>query len=297
MHPTIRQLEYAVAVADRLSFHAAASVCGVTQPGLSAQIRQLEEMLDLTLFERGRRGVIVTDAGKTVVAHARRVLAEVGGLTAAARSVAEPLSGDLRIGVIPTVAPYVLPRLLPSVRERFPRLRPLLHEGQTEDIVARTEAGEIDLCLLAEEADLGSLETASMFDDPFLVLVGEGHRLARRKRIREEELAEEQVLLLDDGHCLRDQALHYCAKAGAAEVGDLRATSLNTLVEMVAAGLGVTLIPLSAVSTEVGDRKDLKTLRFASSPPARTIAAAWRPGTARKADLVTLVEAFRELVG
>jgi len=280
MDATLRQLEYAVAVADHGSFHAAARACHVTQPGLSAQIRQLEHQLGVTLFERSRRRVLLTRAGDEVVRRARGLLTGVVDLEQAARAVAEPLTGTLRFGVIPTVAPYLLPAVLPAVRRRHPQLVLRLHEARTDQLVAMLQTGELDLLLLALEADLAGLETWPLFEDPFVAALPARHRLASRKALREADLREEQVLLLADGHCLRDQVLSVCESSGAAEADDFRASSLTTLVQMVAGGAGMTLLPELAVRVE-GATRDLALVPFRKPAPARTIGLAWRPSSPR----------------
>ncbi len=284
--PTLRQLEYLVAVAEERSFQRAARRCHVTQPALSTQIRQLEDLLEVILFERDRRRVLVTPAGEALLARAREVLAAADDLVTAARAFTQPMAGTLRLGVIPTVAPFLLPSVLPRIRREFPALRLLLREDQTADLVAACEAGRIDLLLLALEADLGRLISEPLFDDPFLLAVPEGHRLARRGRLPETALEGEEVLLLEDGHCLRDQTLAVCREAGAPEVGDFRASSLATLVEMVASGVGVTLLPRLAEASVL--REGLVLRRFAAPEPRRTIGLAWRARSPR-------VEAFRAL--
>ena len=285
--PTLRQLEYLVAIADLGSFHRAARACGVSQPGLSAQIRQLEALLDLRLLERDRRRVLLTPAGEALVRRARAVLAEARGLVEIAHALQRPLSGALRLGVIPTVAPYLLPRALPRVRRRHPELRLRLREAQTGDLVAALERGELDVLLLALEAPLGALETLALFRDRFHVALPAGHPLARRRRIRERDLAGEPVLLLDDGHCLRAQALAVCSEAGAEEQSDFRATSLGTLIEMVCGGAGVTLLPELALASETR-RRGLAVVPFAKPEPYRTIGLAWRPSSGRAAEFALL---------
>jgi len=285
--PTLRQLEYLVAIADLGSFHRAARACGVSQPGLSAQIRQLEALLDLHLLERDRRRVLLTPAGEALVRRARVVLAEARGLVEAANALQRPLSGALRLGVIPTVAPYLLPRALSRVRSRHPELRLRLREAQTADLVAALERGELDVLLLALEAALGGLETLELFRDPFHVALPAGHRLARRRRLREQDLADQPVLLLDDGHCLRAQALAVCREAGAEEQSDFRATSLGTLIEMVCGGAGVTLLPELALERETR-RSGLAVVPFAKPAPHRTIGLAWRPSSGRAAEFALL---------
>lgn len=284
---TLRQLEYAVAVADHGSFHAAARACAVTQPGLSTQLRQLEDSLDVVLFER-RKPVLLTPAGEEIVTRARGILADTRQLQAAALSWSRPFTGPLRLGVIPTIAPYLLPRVLPRVRATYPDWKLELHEGQTEDLVALTERGELDLALVALEADLGGLTHHSLFSDPFAVALPAGHRLAGRKRLRESDLRDETILLLTDGHCLHDQVVSVCEWAGAAgELGDFRATSLATLVQMVASGAGVTLLPELSLAIEART-PDLAFVALTKPVPARTIGLAWRATSPR-------VEEFRAL--
>lgn len=200
MRPTLRQLEYLVALAETLSFRRAAEATHVSQPGLSAQIRELETLLGVRLFERSRRRVLATAAGEAASGRARRILARVDDLADAARRHRSPLCGDLRLGVIPTVAPYLLPRALPAVRRRHPDLRLLLAEDQTPRLVERLASGRLDVLLLALETDLRASETRPLFRDPFLLAVPSDHRLAARKRVREADLADESVLLLEDGH-------------------------------------------------------------------------------------------------
>lgn len=292
IRPTLRQLEYLVAVADERHFGRAARRCAVTQPALSSQIRELEGLLEVRLFERDRRGVLVTAAGAELVERARRILIEVDELVEAARVAQRPLCGTLRVGVIPTVGPYLLPRVLPALRRAHPELRLLLREDHTDRIVAELEAGRLDLLLLALEADLGGARTLALFQDDFLVVMPAAHPLARRKRLRESDLAGEQVLLLEDGHCLRDQALAVCSAQGASELGDFRATSLGTLTEMVSGGNGITLLPELAVDVETRGRPDLAVRPFRPPAPHRTIGLAWRRTSPREAEFRSLAALF-----
>lgn len=291
--PSLRQLECLVAVADRLSFRRAAESVAITQPALSLQIQQLERMLGLRLFERDRRRVLVTPAGESLVARARATLAEVDAFVTAAEALHDPLAGTLKLGVIPTIAPYVLPALVALTRKRLPRLRLLLREDQTSNLVALVQEGKLDLALLALEADLGSLATRALYADPFVLAVPGTHALAGRKNAKEQDLADEEVLLLEDGHCLRDQALSICARAGARELGDFRATSLNTLVRMVASGAGVTLLPAMSLAAEVHGADKLTTLAL-ERRPVRTIGLAYRASSARTALVDRLGELLRE---
>lgn len=278
--PSLRQLECVAAVAEHLSFRRAAEALSLSQPALSLQVQQLERMLGLRLFERDRRRVLVTPDGAELVRQARAALAAVDGFVEAAGTLRDPLAGTLRLGVIPTVAPYVLPGVMAPLRRAFPKLRLLLREDQTRHLVERVQAGQLDLALLALEADLGTLATRALYADPFLLAAPATHPVTTRKTAREEDLAERDVLLLEEGHCLRAQALAICQRAGAHELGDFRATSLNTLVRMVAGGAGVTLLPAMSLPVELhaGDR--VVTLPL-ERRPSRTIGLAWRPSSPR----------------
>jgi len=284
---TLRQLQYVVAVADDLGFRRAAERCHVSQPALSAQVRELEEALGVALFERDPRGVLLTPAGEELIPRARRVLTEAADLAAAAAQLGDPLAGTLRVGVIPTIAPYLLPEVAPTLHERFPRLRLLWREDKTESVVRGLAEGRLDAGLIAlEEVQLGDLAREVIAADPFLLAAPEGHPLARRRRVHPDELAGAEVLLLDDGHCFRDQALAVCARAVAHEA-TFRATSLATLAQVVAGGAGVTLLPALAAPVE-NRRGRLVLRRFVDPAPHRTIALVWRPRS-------PLADALREV--
>lgn len=272
---SLRQLQYIVAVADTLGFRRAAERCGVSQPTLSAQIQHLEDVLGVKLFERDRRAVLLTAAGAEVVKRARRVLVETDDLLAVATRARDPFAGTFRVGVIPTIAPYFLPEVTQVLAKKYPDLRLVFREEKTEDTVRDLWAGTLDAGLLALEAELGELEHAEVLRDPFVVALPKGHPLAKKKRIAQSDLDDQEVLLLEDGHCLRSQALALCAKAGAREM-DLRATSLATLVQMVAGSRAVTLLPDLALSVE-NRRAQLDIRPFTSPAPFRTIALVWRP--------------------
>jgi LysR family hydrogen peroxide-inducible transcriptional activator len=292
--PSVRQLECAVAVADALHFGRAARACAITQPALSAQVQALEELLGVRLFERGRRRVIVTAAGARVVEAARAILVGLDGLVEGAAGEAEPLSGTLRLGVIPTVAPYLLPSLLPGVRREWPKLRLVLREDQTTRLVEQLAAGSLDLLLLALPVEAAGLEELPLLREPFHFVGPAGHRLARGKAhtLSEHSLRDEEVLLLEDGHCLRAQALDVCRRAGATVPGRIQATSLSTLVQMVANGLGVTLLPERALAIELRRGAGLVSRPFRAPQPARTIGLAWRPGAARAGEYRLLGQAL-----
>jgi len=277
-HPfTLRQLQYAVAVADSLSFRKAAERCHVSQPSLSAQLAQMEETLGVRLFERDRRRVLVTPGGKEILERARRVLLEADDLSSAARSAADPLAGIVRIGVIPTISPYLLPSATPALRAAYPRLSTLWVEDKTGSLVRDLERGSLDAALLALEADLGNVESEIIAIDPFVLATRPDDPLGNRSSpARPAELRDASVLLLDDGHCFRDQALAFCSSAKAREL-EFRATSLPTLAQMVAGGAGVTVLPRLAVAE--AERAGLRLRPFTKPSPHRTIALVWRKGS------------------
>lgn len=275
-HPfTLRQLQYALAVAELRSFRRAAEACHVAQPSLSAQVAQLEEALGVVLFERLPRGVLVTERGRPILERARRVLVEADDALELAARQRDPLAGTLRIGVIPTVAPYLLPEAAPALRAKYPKLQLLWLEEKTAPLVRRISDGELDAGVVALESELGELECEPIAKDPFLLAFPPGHRLARgRGPAQPEQLEEETVLLLEDGHCFRDQALSVCQRVGAEEAS-VRATSLSTLAQMVAGGAGVTLLPAIALRTE-NRARGLAVKRFGGTSPARTLGLVWR---------------------
>jgi LysR family transcriptional regulator, hydrogen peroxide-inducible genes activator len=275
-HPfTLRQLQYVLAVADTLSFSKAAERCRVSQPSLSAQLAQLEDSLGVKLFERDHRHVILSGPGRELVERARRVVGDADDLLEAARRACDPLAGTLRIGVIPTVSPYLLPSIAPHLRREYPRLTVRWVEDKTAVLVRRLDEGGLEAALLALEADIGDVEHEVVARDPFVLAVPAEHPLAGRSApATTEELHEASVLLLDDGHCFRDQVLAVCEKARAAEL-EFRATSLSTLAQMVAGGAGVTLLPSIAVEIEA-TRAQLCVRPFSAPQPGRTLALAWR---------------------
>ena len=273
---SLRQLQYAKAVAEELSFRKAAERCHVSQPALSTQLLELEQALGVRLFERDKKRVLITAAGRELVQRATQVLLEADALLEAARRVADPLSGSLRLGVIPTVSPYLLPALTPKLKQKLPRLAVTWREEKTETVVALLARGELEGGILALESDLGDVERLLIARDEFVLITPKGHPLSKRGAAGALELRDQSVLLLDDGHCFRDQALAFCSKAKAHEL-EFRATSLSTLVQMVAGGAGVTLLPALAVPTET-QRAKLEVRRFVA-PPARTLALIHRRGS------------------
>lgn len=292
--PSIRQLECVVAVADQRSFRRAAGTLGISQPALSAQVQAAEELLGVQIFERDRRSVLVTPAGEDVVGRAREALTAIDGVTDAARRRGEPLVGPLRLGVIPTVAPYWLPALLPMVRTKFPRLELILREDQTHRLLAMLSAGQLDVALLAIPIP-GDFTTATIAHESFLLAAPRGAGIVHKKgKLTERDLDDQTVLLLEDGHCLRDQALAVCERGGAIESMEVRATSLPTLIQMVAGKLGVTLLPESAVDALVPPRGGVELAEFARPTPGRTLGLAWRTSSARLREFRTLAEVMTD---
>jgi len=283
----LRDLQYLVALAETRHFGRAARQCHVSQPTLSAQLRKLEESLGVVLIERRPRQVSLTAAGRAVVERARRMLRDAEDIRALARASQDPLGGQLKIGLIPTLGPYLLPRIAPRLQRALPKLQLLLHEHQTAPLVARVVDGELDLALLALPADSRGLETRSLFAEAFLVAMPEHHHLATRRRVKPGDLRGEKLLLLEDGHCLRDQALEVCRQVGTEEQ-DFGATSLETLRQMVAAGLGLTLLPRLAVEGPFGAARGLAVRPFAPPSPTRVIGAAWRRSTTRGAAIAAV---------
>lgn len=281
IHPfTLRQLQYIVAVADLRSFRGAAEHCHVSQPSLSAQVAQCEDLLGVQFFERTRRRVELTAAGELLVARARQLIVGADDLVEAARGLADPLVGVVRVGAIPTVAPYLLPEVAPALRSALPGIDVRWVEDKTPNLVLALARGELDAAIVALEAELGDVEYEVLGKDPFVFAAAPEHALSKKRgKIRIEDLEGQSVLLLDDGHCFRDQAIAACATAGLTEAS-YRATSLQTLVQMAAHGKAVTLLPCLAVPLE-NRRGDLKVRRFQGKAPARTIALVWRRTAAR----------------
>ena len=290
---SLRQLQYIVAVAEHGGFRRAAEACHVTQPSLSAQVAVAEGALGMQIFERTSRGVRVPPAAAPLVAQARRILVAAGDLHELARHQADPFRGTLRLGVIPTICPYLLPDIAPALSRAFPDLTINWSEDRTSRLVRQAKEGTIDGAVLALQADLGGLVHATLGWDPFLLAAAPGHPLARgRKRLTLDVLDGARVLVLDDGHCFRDQALELCARAGATETG-FRATSLATLVQMASASGGVTLLPSIALAVE--NRRGQLTVRpFAKPGPGRTLALAWRRGSALRAPLTRIADTIRQ---
>ncbi|EFE67364.1 MULTISPECIES: LysR substrate-binding domain-containing protein [Streptomyces] len=293
--PSLAQLRAFAAVAEHLHFRDAAAAIGMSQPALSGAVSALEESLGVTLLERTTRKVLLSPAGERLAARAKSVLAEVGALVEEADALQAPFTGVLRLGVIPTVAPYLLPTVLRLVHDRYPRLDLQVHEEQTASLLDGLTGGRLDLLLLAVPLGVPGVVELPLFDEDFVLVTPLEHGLGGREGIPRKALRELNLLLLDEGHCLRDQALDICREAGSAGVAaTTTAAGLSTLVQLVAGGLGVTLLPHTAVQVETTRSGRLLTGRFADPAPGRRIALAMRTGAARAAEYEELAAALRE---
>jgi LysR family transcriptional regulator, hydrogen peroxide-inducible genes activator len=277
----LKDLKYLVALADTGHFGKAAERCFVSQPTLSAQLKKLEEFLGVTLIERQPKNVQLTEVGKQVALRARRMLDEQDEIIALARSNTDPLGGKLKLALIPTVGPYLLPRVMQKIRKSLPNLGLMLYEYQTEPLVKQLHDGEIDVGIMALPAPKDGLESRALYEEAFTVALPNQHPLAAKSTIKVPDLRGQTLLLLEDGHCLRDQALEVCGRIEVHEAEDFRATSLETLRQMVVAGLGITLLPALAVESPFGSQRGLTIRQFAKPAPSRTVGAVWRKSTTR----------------
>ena len=284
---SFKQLRYFEAVARFNHFGRAAEHCSVSQPALSMQIQELEKKLGLQLVERRSKGVRLTVEGREMALRASRILAEVRDLTDFARQRASLLSGALHLGVIPSVAPYVLPPLLPILRDQYPGLDLHIRETQTQVLLQQLLDGTLDLLLLALPVNHPEIETIRLFEDRFLLALPRTHRTQGRVRATADLIKGDRLLLLEEGHCLRDQALTFCQLRQVDSINTFGASSLSTIVQMVANGLGLTLLPEISVDLETR-HADIKVMRFAEPEPSRTLGLAWRSTCSRKRDFVEL---------
>lgn len=293
--PSLSQLRAFAAVAEHLHFRDAAAAIGMSQPALSGAVSALEEALGVQLIERTTRKVLLSPAGERLAVRARVVLEAVGELMEEAEAVRAPFTGVLRLGVIPTVAPYLLPTVLRLVHERYPALDLQVHEEQTSSLVEGLAAGRLDLLLLAVPLGVPGVTELPLFDEDFVLVMERSHWLGGREDIPREALRELPLLLLDEGHCLRDQALDICREAGRTEGAPVTTTAagLSTLVQLVAGGLGVTLLPRTAVTVETARNEALTTGYFADPAPARRVALGMRTGAARHEEFEEFAAALR----
>jgi len=284
----LKDLRYLVAVADTRHFGRAAERCFVSQPTLSTQLKKLEEYLGVQLIERQPKRVALTAAGQEIVVRARRILEASDEVVTLARAHRDPLAGALRIAMLPTIGPYLLPRVAREIRKALPRLDLRLYEYPTATMLTKLRAGEIDLGILALPVDLEGLEARELYDENFMVALPATHPLAKRPAIRVQDLEGETLLLLEDGHCLRDQALAVCSQAGMQEKQDFRATSLETLRQMVATGAGITLLPELATHGAYRQARGVVVRPFTRPEPLRKIGGVWRRTTARHAAIAAV---------
>ena len=294
----LRELEYLVAVAELRHFRKAAERCFVSQPTLSGQLKKLERELGVVLVERDNRNVRLTAAGEAIAEQARRVLSEVRAIGELAELHGHPMGGKLRVGLIPTIAPYLCPHIMAPLKHAFPRLELLLLEEQTHVLLKRLDEGSLDLAILALLDGMEGYTAHPLYREPFVLAVPRAHPLAARRRAAARDLDHQQVLMLADGHCLRDQALDVCFSAGAVEDGSFQATSLETLRHMVGAGSGITLLPHLAVEHGHTDRDGpVAYIPFDAPPPSREIVMLQRPRFTRGEAAQRVARTIREVVG
>jgi LysR family transcriptional regulator, hydrogen peroxide-inducible genes activator len=290
---TLRQLRYLEALADTLHFGQAAETCAVTQPALSMQIKELESELQVSLMERRKSGIEMTEQGDEIVRRGRSILASVRDLLDYAKHRERVLTGSLKLGAIPSIAPYLLPEALPELQRRFPDLTLQLRETITDTLIRELVSGDLDLILVALPIEGPEIEKLHLFDDKFVLAA----RLTKGKRAKAADmLAHERLLLLEEGHCLRDQALSFCRLVTPEARESFGASSLATIVQMVAHGYGITLLPEMAVGIEVRQRSDIRLMHFAAPEPKREIGLAWRKTSPRKADFHAFATLLKDVM-
>jgi LysR family hydrogen peroxide-inducible transcriptional activator len=286
----LKDLRYLVAVADTRHFGRAAERSFVSQPTLSAQLKKLEDYHGVQLIERAPKRVALTAAGEEIVERARRILEASEEIVELAKGHRDPLAGRLKLALLPTIGPYLLPHVAARLRKQLPRLELMLYEYQTDPMLEKLHSGEIDVGILALPVQTDGLDSYELYKEPFTVALPAGHKLASRHSIKVEDLAHETLLLLEDGHCLRDQALDICSSADVHEKQDFRATSLETLRQMVAAGVGITLLPELAGRGAYGNARGVAIKPFVKPVPSRTIGAVWRKSSARREAILALAK-------
>jgi len=291
----LRDLRYLVALADHKHFGRAAEATFVSQPTLSTQLKKFEDEIGMALVERNPRNVMLTEVGEAVTARARVILREADEIKAIARRAKDPESGTVRLGVFPTLGPYLLPHIVPNIVARFPRLELMLVEEKTEILVKKLLEGELDAAILALPVHDDTLHAEFLFEETFVLALNKQHPMAKLKRIKLPDLANERLLLLDDGHCLRDQALEVCQMAGAGERSGFRATSLETLRHMVSANVGMTLMPSLSVHAPAPLSPNIALIPFAEPAPHRRIAMIWRRTSALTAFLHQLAPLVKSI--
>ncbi len=297
MLPTLRQLQYLRLLAEHGSFSRAAEAAHVTQPTLSAGIQELERALEAPVVDRARSGVILTAVGEEAARRGADVLARTEDLVQAARAAGQPLTGRFRLGVIPTIAPFLLPRALPLLRERFPKLKLFLREDLSHRLVEGLKSGALDAALIALPYDTTGLDTAMVSDDELMAMTPANHPMLAADTVSADDLQNNGLILLEDGHCLREQALSVCglhAPRGNDE-GGFAATSLHTLVQMVGSGLGVSLLPAMAVQAGLAQDAPVAIRHIDHGRPSRRIVVAWRAGSSRGVEGRLLAETLKQV--
>ncbi len=290
----LKDLRYLVALADTRHFGKAAERCFVSQPTLSAQLKKLEDYLGVTLIERQPRRAMLTPAGEAIVARARRIVESSDEVVEIARSHRDPLAGRLRIALLPTIGPYLLPGVVPRIRKALPRLELMLYEYQTGPTLQHLRAGDIDMAILALPVDLEGLDSRPLYDEPFVLAMPATHPLAQKPQVKLDDLKGQTLLLLEDGHCLRDQALDVCSRLDVHEKQDFRATSLETLRQMVASGAGITLMPELSTLGPYASARGMTVRPFAKPAPTRQIGAIWRKTHPRSAAIEAVAQVIAE---
>ena len=291
----IRDLEYLTAIAEHKHFGRAADACFVSQPTLSGQIQKLEQRLKLTLIERQPRNVMLTPAGEKLVQQAMQVLNAANNFEEAAKALLDPLSGDLHIGLIPTLAPYILPHIMPALNSKLTRINFYLHENRTQDLLQQLETGKLDILILPWLPEMSRFERYDLFNEPLVMATSPSHALADKTKVSFDDLHNQKILTLEDGHCLRDQAMGYCFSAGAEEDHSFRATSLETLRYMVASNMGITLLPQLA-TINYAPQQHIRYIPFDSPQPIREIALLCRAGYTRMESVRAIVSEVRQAV-
>src|ERR1700726_3256441 len=292
--PSLQQLRFLCALAEQCHFGRAAESCAVTQSTLSGGIKELEERLGITLFERSHRHVMLTPLGKEIATRAQRLMVDAEELVGLARNAQEPLSGPLRFGAIPTVGPYVLPSLLSHLGTARPKLKLHVREAPTAVLLDKLAGGELDILLIAIPYDLGDVEAMEIREDPIVVAMPRNHPLGQHKVVSRDDLAREQLLLIEDGHCLRSHSLQACRIVDPGRNEVFQATSLRSLVQMVAAELGITLMPRIAVDSELTSSRNVVIRPLSPEEPYRTLVLAWRPTSSRGTEFKMLGNLIRE---
>jgi len=290
MMPSLKQLKYLCAVAEHRHFSKAAEACHVTQSTLSAAVQELESQLGVVIFERSKKNVLITPLGEKLLHQARIILGDVEDFVSLAKSHDELLSGEIRLGVIPTIAPFLLPHLLADLRKRYQKLKLFLKEDLSSHLVQQLQQGDLDLIILAFPYALPEMDTLPLFKDEFLLCLPPGHALEKSKLVKQQQLRGEKLLLLEEGHCLRDHALEACKLESADTDLVYQGTSLHTLVQMVANGLGVTLLPAMSVEADVLGETHLMLKHFSNENVSREIGMAWRKSDPRREDYRMLAE-------